>query len=175
MFPISSRFSLTIEDFRRASYFGFIKRMRTALRVMSAVIVGAIVYTVVQYVARGRMDYLGLFVVAAYVVWLAYQLVRVERGIRAYYLSADSLLGCEQTILFERDCLRIVIAAKKIDIAQPYPQLAFAFELSSLFLVYMTSEAVYVVPKRCLSDDDVRSIRALLHRKLADRFESRYG
>lgn len=52
--------------------------------------------------------------------------------------------------------------------------LACVFELNSMFLVYVSSQDVFIVPKRALAEDQVAAVRKNFRARLKDRFSSRF-
>ena len=52
--------------------------------------------------------------------------------------------------------------------------LAVAFEISALFLLYTTAQQVYLVPKRAFTEDQLRKIRSTLAKQIPGRFSTRF-
>lgn len=174
MYPMSGKYVLNIKDLRHASYFGFVKRSSNALRIMTIFVLAVIAYTLVMYVSNKRLDFLGLYVLTAYLIWLLYGLSKVEFGVQRCMRSGDGVLGCEHIAIFEEQRIRILVAERRINISQMIDKLACAFELSTQFLIYLDGQSVYIIPKRGFSDEEIRCIRHNFAAKLGNRFESRY-
>ena len=53
-------------------------------------------------------------------------------------------------------------------------QLACVFELSSLFMIYTSMQDVYLLPNRCLTDDQRTALRKNFRERLGNNFGSRF-
>ena len=115
-----------------------------------------------------------LFVAAAYLVWVLIMLAQEELRIRSYVRSKDCLIGLQSQFFMEGNRIRIRIPKKNITADLTVNRLVCAIELSRIFLLYSTPENVYLVPKRVLTEAELRTIRSTLRKQLPGRFTSRY-
>lgn len=174
MFPIQIDYRITLSDFRKATYYGLVVRYRRALLIMLIVLAVGILYALGAAVGLGQPNYLVFFLAAAYLIWGLLLFAGAERGIKRYIRSPDALVGCDYTAVFEehRACFRV--PERRINASYHTDQLACVFELNSMFLVYVSSQDVFIVPKRALTEDQVAAVRKNFRARLKDRFSSRF-
>lgn len=174
MDKICVEYQVTVSDFRRASYYGTFLRHRKALRIMFVVLAVAIVYAIAGAAGLGAINPLVLFLAAAYLVWGLVLFAGVEKGIRAYLGTEGSLIGCTYQVELESHRIRLEVAERKIQFATPVNKLACVFEISSMFLIYTSLQDVYILPTRCLTDEQRTALRTNFRDKLGNNFGSRF-
>lgn len=174
MKKIAAAFRLSLGEFRMASYYGLFLRHRRALAIMFAVLLAAITYGIAAYAGLGRANPLVFLLAGAYLVWGLLLFAGTEREIRRYLRRPDSLIGCAYQVYVENNRLRIEIPERKIRESCNLHSLAFGFELSALFLFYITPQNVYLLPKRALTAEETETLRAELSACLKERFSSRF-
>ena len=176
MNKISVEYQVTVSDFRRATYFGLFQQHRTALRILFAVLIVAAGYVLLGSLLNlDGFNPLVLFLAAAYLVWGLLLFAGAERGIRQYIRRSDTLVGCTYKMELESHRVQVEVPARKIRFSVPVNQLACVFELSGMFLIYHTPQDTYILPNRCLTDEQRRALRANFRKLLGDRFGSRFG
>ncbi|MFR9307384.1 MAG: YcxB family protein, partial [Lachnospiraceae bacterium] len=79
---------------------------------------------------------------------------------------------CSCTV--DRSSFHLRISDHAVDVRHPLSQLTCAFELSHLFLFYISAQDVYLLPKRSLKAQEITALRQLLRRKLGANFGSRF-
>ena len=174
MEKISKEFRITLGDFRQASYYALAVRNRVAFRIAAGALCFGVCYLVISAIGITVLHPVILFVAAAYLVWVLIMLAQEELHIRSYVRSKDCLIGLQSQFFMEGNRIRIRSPKKNITADLTVNRLVCAIELSRIFLLYSTPEDVYLVPKRVLSEAELRSIRSTLRKQLPGRFTSRY-
>lgn len=170
MKKIDARFQLTLGEFRTASYYGLFLRHRRPLQIMLIVLGAALLYYLGALAKLGTANPLVFFLAMGYLVWGLLLFAGAEKEIRRYLRSPDSLLGCEYRLVFESHRLRVEIPAQDLRESYNLHNLTCGFELSTLFLLYVTPENVYILPKRALRPEETEELRSELASCLGERF-----
>ena len=174
MEKISKEFRITLGDFRQASYYALAVRNRVAFRIAAGALCFGVCYLVISAIGITVLHPVILFVAAAYLIWVLIMLAQEELRIRSYVRSKDCLIGLQSQFFMEGNRIRIRIPKKNITADLTVNRLVCAIELSRIFLLYSTPENVYLVPKRVLSEAELRSIRSTLRKQLPGRFTTRF-
>ena len=174
MEKIQAEFEVTVGDFRKAFYFGTFLRHRRPLQIMFVVLAVGVLYAIGMQMGLGPGNYLVLFLAAAYLVWGLLLLAGTERNIRRSLRAPGCLIGSRYVMTLESHRIRIQIPARKVDITKQVNQLACVFELSQLFLIYVDSQQVYLLPHRSLTEQQRLALRKNFREQLEDRFSSRF-
>lgn len=174
MQPMSALFQLTLGDYRRATYYGLFLRYHRALQIMFAVLIGGLGYVVASASMMREPHPLVFFLGGAYLIWGLLTFAGAERDVRRYLKRPDHLIGCEYRFSAEDHRVRFQIPARKVDASFNLHGLACAFELNELFLFYVDTQEVYLLPKRALTGEQIAALRAELASDLGDRFSSRF-
>ena len=82
MEKIQVDYTVTVSDFRKASYYGLFLRHRRPLQIMFAVLIGAVLYGAGSYLGLGTANPLVFFLAAAYLCWGLLLFAGTERSIR---------------------------------------------------------------------------------------------
>lgn len=174
MREIEIDYTVTLTDFRRASYYGLFLRYKKPLLIMFLAVFGGILYAVAGFSGAGAVNYLVLFIAAAYLVWGLVIFSGAEKNIRKYLRSPDNLIGCEYHLIFDRNRIRITVPEREISENYAVSKLACVFELSSMFLVYPNVQETYIIPVRAMSNEQRTEMRNCFRSVLKDRFGSRF-
>lgn len=174
MEKIDVHYQITVSDFRQATYFGLFQRHRRALQIMFIVLAVSILYVLGAYAGLGQINYLVPFLGMAYLVWGLLLFAGSEAGIRRYLHSADSLIGCTYHAALgpHRVCFEIPERGIRFDC--PMGKLACVFELSGMFLIYISLQEVYLLPHRCLTEAQRAALRASFREHLGGNFSTRF-
>lgn len=170
----AAEYQVTLSDFRKATYFGMFLRNRKALRIMFAVLIVGILYAIGGAVGFGKINPLVLFLAMGYLLWGIWLFSGVEKGIRAYLKSENSMIGCTYRAEFTAQTLSMSVPERNISFSTPIKKLTCAFEFSSMFLLYTSVQDVYILPSRVLTEEQKKSLRNNLRAKLGDNFGSRF-
>ena len=174
MLPIRTKYTVTLTDFRQATYYGLVLRYRMPFLFMAGVIGFALLYGILCASGFFAPNMLIFFVAAAYAVWGLMMLANAERGIRAYMNTSESVLGCRFEAEIGKYGVLFLIPERKVKASFPMKKIYCIFEISSEFLVYVNAEQVYLLPKRTLSPEEILTIRAHFRKELGQRFSSRF-
>ena len=151
MQTIHVNYSITVSDFRKATYYGLFLRHRRALQIMFLVLGVSILYAIGGALGLGTVNYLVFFLALG-----------AEKGIRQYLASPHNTLGCDYDVTIDAHRIRICIPSRKGDSSFLITKLACVYELSSMYLLYVNTQEVYLLPKRALTAEQVSELRALL-------------
>ena len=162
MQTIHVNYSITVSDFRKATYYGLFLRHRRALQIMFLVLGVSILYAIGGALGLGTVNYLVFFLALAYLIWGIFLFAGAEKGIRQYLASPHSTLGCDYDVTIDAHRIRICIPSHKDDSSFLITKLACVYELSSMYLLYVNTQEVYLLPKRALTAEQVSELRALL-------------
>lgn len=174
MQTIHVNYSITVSDFRKATYYGLFLRHRRALQIMFLVLGFSVLYAIGGALGLGTVNYLVFFLALAYLIWGLLLFAGAEKGIKHFLASPQTTLGCEYLVSIDEHHIRIRVPAKKGDVSLLIKKLACAYELSSMYLLYVSTQEVYLLPKRALTAEQAAALRGLLHQTLVDRFSSRF-
>lgn len=171
---IDVRYQITVRDFRQAAYFGLFQRHRRALRIMFIVLAVSILYVLGGYAGLGQINYLVPFLGAAYLIWGLLLFAGAEAGVRRYLRGGDSLIGCGYHAVLGPRGVRFEIPERGIRFDCPMGKLACVFELSGMFLIYISLQEVYILPHRCLTEAQRSALRACFRERLGGNFGTRF-
>ena len=85
------------------------------------------------------------------------------------------MLGCDYDVTIDAHRIRICIPSHKGDSSFLITKLACVYELSSMYLLYVNTQEVYLLPKRALTAEQVSELRALLRETIGKRFGTRFA
>ena len=174
MEKIRAEYQITVGDFRQATYFGLFQRHRRPLQIMFIVLIAGVLYILGASMGLGQINYLVLFLAAAYLIWGLLLFAGAERSILRYVRSSESLVGCTYIATIESHRIRFQIPERKGDVTKQVNQLASVFELSHMFLIYVDSQQVYLLPHRAITEAERTALRQNFRERLGDRFGSRF-
>ncbi len=174
MQTIHVNYSITVSDFRKATYYGLFLRHRRALQIMFLVLGVSILYAIGGALGLGTVNYLVFFLALAYLIWGIFLFAGAEKGIRQYLASPHNTLGCDYDVTIDAHHIRVCIPSHKGDSSFLITKLACVYELSSMYLLYVNTQEVYLLPKRALTAEQVSELRALLRETIGERFGTRF-
>ena len=171
---IDVSYTVTVSDFRKATYYGLFLRHRRPLQIMFLVLGVSVIYGICGALGFGTVNYLVFFLALAYLIWGLLLFSGAEKSIRQYLASPGATLGCEYLTTIDAHHIRIRVPSRKGDVSFLLKKLACAYEISSMYLFYVNAQEVYLLPKRAMTAEQTDSLRALLRANLGDRFASRF-
>lgn len=166
------RYRVTKKVFRQASIYALLQRNRGTFRVGIVVILVVALYTAMAVQGVFRLDYLPIYIAAAYLIWILILLGREERRVLRYLKSDASLLGTEYVLRFDGSKISIDIPEKRLHNAVSFAKLVSAIEISSAFMLYVSAEQLYLVPTDAMTAEQRSALRSLLDSRLGERFYS---
>lgn len=167
-------YSITVSDFRKASYYALFLRHRRALRIMFLVLGVAVAYGVAGSMGAGTVNYLAFFLALGYFLWGVLLFAGAEKNIKNYLSRPDGMLGCRYDVTIGEHHIRFRIPERGSDTSHQLKKLACVYELSALFLFYVNTQEVYLLPKRALTEEQTAALRALLRETVGERFSTRF-
>mgnify|MGYP006887197103 FL=1 len=166
------RYRVNKKVFRQASLYAMFLRNRNTFRVGIAVVLAVAFYTVLAVQGAFPLSYLPIYIAAAYLVWMLLLLGREEQRVLRYLKSDESLLGTEYVLRFDAGKLSVEIPEKKLRNTVALAKLASAIEISSVFMLCLTADQLYLVPTAAMTDEQRTALRGLLSSRLGERFYS---
>ena len=172
--PVRAEFKLYLSDYRKAAYYGMVQRNRTGLRLMLVVIGAFIIYVITTLILKVQMMPVTFFVVGGYAVWVLVLCAGTETKIRRYIKDPETLLGKETVITIDRTQVEVEIPEKDIHSKVAVKDLAFVFELTDLYMLYINNQETYILPKRAVAEKEILLLRELFQKTLSAKFFSRF-
>lgn len=166
------RYYVRKKHFRQASLYAMLLRNRATFRIGVGVVLGVMIYVLIASQGAVPLSYLPVYVATAYLIWMLVLLAREEQRILRYLKSDASLLGTEFVLRLEGTKLTINMPEKKLHAGVPIAKLASAIEISSVFMLYLSADQLYLVPTDAMTDVQRKALRSLLAERLGDRFYS---
>ena len=147
------RYRVNKKVFRQASLYAMFLRNRNTFRVGIAVVLAVAFYTVLAVQGTFPLSYLPIYIAAAYLVWMLLLLGREEQRVLRYLKSDESLLGTEYVLRFDAGKLSVEVPEKKLRNTVALAKLASAIEISSVFMLCLTADQLYLVPTAAMTDE----------------------
>lgn len=167
-------YTVTVSDFRKASYYGLFLRQRRPLQIMFIVLAAAVLYGTGSALGLGEANPLVFFLAAAYFAWGLLLFAGTERSIRQYLHTPENFLGCTYKAVLESHRVQFEIPERNIRASKAIGDLTCVFELSQLFLIYISPQDLYILPCRALTDAQRTALRENFRQRLGDRFAGRF-
>lgn len=167
-------YTVTVSDFRKASYYALFLRNRKPLLIMFVVLIGVILYALAALAGLGTPNTFVFLLAAVYLAWGLWLFGGCEKNLKKYLSSPQCLLGCPFHAIWDPKQIHILVPDRNVDVTFRLKKLACAFELSAEFLLYISTQEVYILPKRALSPQQRVDLRTALSSSLGDRFSTRF-
>ena len=176
MKTIEANYQITLSDFRKAMYYGLTLRYNKALKIMFFVLIICFFYVIIGLSGAWEINLLIPFIGIAYLIWGLLLFAGAERRIKNYIKDPNCFIGKEYKTTLDAKRVHIQIAECKSNTSYSISKLACVFEISEMFLIYITTQDLYILPKRALIDKDAESrvLRENFKSQLGDRFYTRY-
>lgn len=169
------KYQVEWKDYRMATWYAMFIRYRRPLQIMFLVVIGSLLYALAAYLGLGIPNMLVFFLAGAYLLWGLVIFVGTERKILQYMREKDNMIGCMYEVEVKGNKIRVSVPERKIDVSYELNRLACVFEISALFMIYTSPQEVYLLPKRALSENERKTLRECFHKKLKERFSSRFS
>ena len=170
MNKIEVSYPLTVSDYRRASYYGLALRQYKSLRFF-IILVGFAVTAAMGAALWGDGAKIAAALWAVCAVWLLTLFAGTERDIRRYVKAPDNMLGCDYHVTLESHRIQIRVPERKVNYSVKINDLVAVFELSGLFMIYISAQDAYLLPFRVLTKEQQETLKDVFRRHLGDRFE----
>lgn len=172
---VHTSYTVTVSDFRRASYFGLFLRHRRPLQILFVVTAGCILYAAGGLLGFGTVNPLVFFLGGAYLIWGLFLLAGAEKQVLQYIKSPDSHIGEPYDLEMDgRGTVVFTLPRRGEQASFRLKDLACAFEMSQLFLLYTSASQTYLLPKRALTEEQQVWLRRALRQALGANFGSRF-
>lgn len=175
MNTIEATYQITLSDFRKATYYGLFLRYQRNLSIMFFVLLIGFFYTIAAFFGLWELKMLIPFIVVAYLIWLLLLFARAESGIKKYLKAPKNTIGKQHKTTLDAKRVHIQIPECKVNTTYSIDKLACVFELKTLFLIYITMQDLYILPKRALEDRESGFLRENFKAQLGERFYTRFG
>ncbi len=174
MNTVEATYQITLSDFRKATYYGLSLRHQRSLGIMFLVLLISLFYTIAAFLGLWKLYMLIPFVAVAYLIWGLILFAGAERGIKNYLKNPNCIIGKNHKTTLDAKHVHIQIPECKVNTSYPISKLACVFELSTLFLIYISIQDLYILPKRALEDGESDFLRENFRTQLGTRFYTRY-
>lgn len=174
MNKIEVSYPLTVNDYRRASYYGLAIRQYKSLRFL-ILLVGFAVTASIGTAMWGDGAKLAAALWAILVIWLLTIFAGAERDIRRYVKHPDTMIGCEYHMTLESHRIQIRVPDRKVNYPVKVNDLAAVFEMNGLFLIYISTQDAYILPFRVLTKEQQEELKETFRRHLGERFTENKG
>ena len=174
MNKIEVSYPLTVSDYRRASYYGLALRQYKSLRFF-IILVGFAVTAAMGAALWGDGAKIAAALWAVCAVWLLTLFAGTERDIRRYVKHPDTMIGCEYRITLESHRIQIRVPERKVNWSVKVNDLVAVFEMSGLFLIYISAQEAYILPFRVLTTEQKEALKDTFRHHLGERFNENKG
>ena len=176
MKTIEANYQISISDFRKSMYYGLTLRYNKAIKIMLFVLLICIIYIIAGFSGVWKINSLIPFIGIAYLIWGLLLFANAERSIRNYISDPNCFIGKQYKITLEAKRVHIQIPECKVNTSYSISKLACVFEISDMFLIYITMRDLYILPKRALIDKDAesRDLRENFKVQLGERFYTHF-
>lgn len=172
MSSIHANYTITVDDYRHASYYAAALQHRRPLQMLALFLAGGLVYLYGIMAELWQVNYLAAFILVAYLIWGLVFFAGVELRIRRYISSPDTLIGCRFSITVDASQLFLQVPERGVHHSCSISRLVGVFELGRLFLIYISMQELYILPKRALSDEEVEALHSSFAQRIPDRFSA---
>ena len=170
---IRAEYTVTITDYRTAIYYSYVWRYRKAIRIAVFVLGCILFYLIGALLGAWALYYLIPLIGIAYLLWSAVFLCSAEKVVQRYKKQKNNRLNTPYVIVIDPRDVAFHVERENIHNRYPLDGLACVFDLSTLFLFYVTMQEVFIIPKRKLTPETVSRIQGLLQECIPDKYESR--
>lgn len=174
MNKIEVSYPLTVSDYRRASYYGLALRNHKMVRPLLLLIGFAGTSAVTALLWEDAAKFAAALC-ALCAIWLLSLFAGAEREIRRYVKHPETMIGCEYHVTLESHRIQIRVPERKVNYSVKINDLAAVFELSGLFMIYISTRDAYILPFRVLTKEQQEELKEVFRRHLGERFTENKG
>lgn len=174
MNKIEVSYPLTVSDYRRASYYGLALRNHKMVRPL-LLLVGFAAASAVSALLWSNTAKFAAALCALCVIWLLSLFAGAEREIRRYVKHPETMIGCEYHVTLESHRIQIRVPERNVNYSVKINDLAAVFELSGLFMIYISTRDAYILPFRVLTNEQQEELKEVFRRHLGERFTENKG
>lgn len=166
-------YCVTEKDYRNATYYSYLFRYSRAFKIALFLLGAFLFYFLGALMKAWSFSYYFAFLAVAYVIWIGIFLYNAEKTVQAYVKNKSNLLNIKYIFDLDGTRIRFRIPEKKADVQFEISKVSCVFELQELFLIYVTMQEVYILPKRALTTEESIALREKFNGILNNRFSSR--
>ena len=85
------------------------------------------------------------------------------------------MIGCEYHVTLESHRIQIRVPERNVNYSVKINDLAAVFELSGLFMIYISTRDAYILPFRVLTKEQQEELKEVFRRHLGERFTENKG
>ena len=137
-----------LKDFRVATRYGLMVRNAGLFRVLMFLVPAAAVYLFGSYCKLWPFFPFVGFIMGGYAVWLLILFGNAEYKMLKISKSGNSALGKETELSINTKRISIKVQGQEAQYEGKLADLACVIELKTIYLLYVTQEATFIVPKR---------------------------
>lgn len=170
---IDVTYQVSLSDFRKAMYYGLFLRNRRPFIIILIAVAITLLYLIAHMMHIAQMNYIVYFIGAIHMIWGISLLVGAEKSIRRYLKSPDHFLGALFHVQMDEQNILIRVPERNVNVKYRINELYCVFELSALFMIYISPAEVYLLPKKALNEELRVRLRANFKERLGNQFQSR--
>ncbi len=165
-------YQLNTNDLRRALYYGYLVRNRKVVRFALFALLVIFSYSVLSLTGAMPESALIFYIGLGYFVWLVLTAGSIEYQLLRQVKDKDSFLRKIFRVQVSESIIQIEVPSEASRLRVIPSQLYCAFEISRVFMLYISPEQVYLVPKSIMSEEEKVQLRSILLTSLGERFYS---
>ena len=175
MKPLTFEYQIGMKEIHTAVFFGQVTRYRNAIRIF--VVVAAVALICWLGAVMGLIPYIAFpsYIFLGYLIWLLFLMARTEHDILKMTKQPNGTLQHPLRLTFERNTLKVETPHNREKAVHQLDALFLAFELSNLFILYISPANAILLPLRVLDAEQRVAVREKLQESLHDRFQTRFG
>lgn len=167
-------YQVSLSDFRKATYYCLFLRHRRSFIIILIAVAITLMYLIANMMRIAQINYVVYFIGAIHMMWGASLLIGAEKSIRRYGKSSGHFLGTSFHVQMDEKNILIRVPERGVNVKYRIHQLYCVFELSALFMIYVSPAEVYLIPKKELSNEVRMRLRTSFREIPGNRFRSRF-
>ena len=173
MEKIQLAYTVTVSDFRKASYYGLFLRQRRSLQIMFVVLAAAVLYGIGSALGLGEANPL-VFSWQRLILPGDSSSLPGRSEASANICGRRGIFSAAHKAVLESHRVQFEIPERNIRVSKTIGDLTCVFELSQLFLIYTSTQDLYILPYRALTEAQRTALRETFRQRLGDRFAGRF-
>ena len=168
-------FTVTKRDYRAAYYYITYTNRKPLYVVNFGMIAAFTIYFILAEIGLLKFWSPSVYITSVAVFWLLWQITRIERSIRQYARSKESILDKKSILRFTDARMTVKIPEKAFSSSGLISDYPCAFENRLAFLVYTSGADLFLIPTRAFKKTQMELFRSILASIMGDRFVSRFN
>lgn len=167
-------YRVTPDDFKSAWYYIYFRGKRIGLYASVGALIAFAVYYILVLLDLVSFNIYTPYVASAFLFWLLWQVNKVNRQVRLYKNQKQTVLGIRSIARFNYQRMSVKIPERAFNFSAAVEDLPCVFENKKAFLLYADSQNLFILPKHCMEEKQILTLRTILARGVKERFISRY-